>query len=416
VNESSPGFGKRVVVLAAGLGVATALLAGGSPAVSSTPTPNAPISVTILPSGEGWMVSADHCAKKACAQIERTRNGGVTWTSVRLPKELQSVMNASVGGYYSIPQLSIYFSNAHDGWIYGASQGSSMNASSKPVMWSTHDAGKKWSAVPTKSLGIKFNILSMDASMGQVYAIGWKSDETFGIWRSSITSDSWQRVDTPALYSAAGGTTMEGALVFKGANGWLMVGNDRGVSGSARLAPSGAWVKWNAPCDKVGGGYDVPVANSATSLVDVCSIGGYGESVMPGIPRKLKVGTNWIFSSSDGGRTFVPTNPFGNENTTRWLDGVAGLPASPAPGVIFAAKTYDEGQISAEHLFSTRNGGKTWTSVYTPSSPSMDSIRFVTFASPRLGFAIVDSDTSRSMLIVSTNGGRTWHRSNTAVQ
>jgi hypothetical protein len=231
-----------------------------------------------------------------------------------------------------------------------------------------------------------------------------------------MTTDTWQRVVTPTLYSAAGGTNMQAALVFKGTNGWLMVGNDRGVTGSARLPTSGAWVKWNAPCDKVGGGYDVPVANSATTLVDVCSIGGYGEDVLPGTPRKLKVGTNWVFSSTNGGRTFVPTSQFGDENTTRWLDGAAGLPASPSPGVIFAAETYEKGQTSAEHLFSTRNDGKTWTSVYTPNSPSMDSIQYVAFASPRLGFAIVDGDTSKSILIVSTDGGRTWHRSDTSAR
>ena len=172
---------------------------------------------------------------------------------------------------------------------------------------------------------------------------------------------------------------MEGALIFKGASGWLMIGNDRGVTGSAQLSESGSWVKWNAPCDKVGGGYDVPVANSRASLVDVCSIGGYGEAVGPLTPRKLKVGTNWLFTSSDGGRTFVAVSHFGDENTTQWLDGAPGLPASPSPGVVFIGETYQKGQSYVERLLSTRNDGKTWNVVYVPNAPSMNSIQSLAF-------------------------------------
>jgi hypothetical protein len=385
------------------------LVAEESPALSATTsTPSSPVSATFLPSGEGWIVSAAKCAKKNCALIEHTLNAGATWTTLRLPQAMQTSLQASVGGYYSVPQLSIYFSNPNDGWVYGLTQGKK-DASPAAVMWSTHDAGKQWLAVPTKSLGMKFNVLAIGASRGSVYAIAWKTDDTFGLWRSSTATDAWQPVHTPALYSAAGGTDMEGALVFKGASGWLMIGNDRGVTGSAQLTSSGSWVKWSSPCDKVGGGYDVPVAYSPTSLVDVCSIGGYGEDVAPGTPRNLKVGTNWLFASSNGGGTFVPVSRFGNENTSQWLDGVAGLPASPSPGVIFIVQTFQKGQSYVERLLTTRNDGKTWRAVFVPKTPAMDSIEYLAFVSPRLGFGIVDGGTSKSILIVSTDGGLTWH-------
>jgi photosystem II stability/assembly factor-like uncharacterized protein len=398
-------FHKWIMAFAV-MAAAIPLVVEESPAGSSTPPSSSPVSAFFLPSGEGWIVSVGHCTKKTCAHLERTSNAGATWSTVRVPGPLQTKMNASLSGYLAVPpQLNIYFANARDGWVYGLTQGKSATYS---LLWSTHDAGRNWTAVPTASLGIKFNVLAMSSSRGRVYAIGWGSDETFGLWRSSITSDAWQRVRTPALYSAAGGTNMEGALVFKGASGWLMVGNDRGVTGSAQLTTTGSWVKWNAPCEKVGGGYDVPVANTPESLVDVCSIGGYGDSVAPGTPHNLKVGTNWLFSSSNGGRTFVPISRFGNENTTEWTDGVPGLPASPSPGVIFTVETYAKGPSYVEHLLVTRNDGTTWAAVYIANSPAMDSIQFVAFASPRLGFGIIDGD-SRSLLIVSTDGGRTWH-------
>jgi hypothetical protein len=400
---------KRVMTIAVLAAAVLSLLAQESPAVSSTSAQGSPVSASFLPSGEGWIVSAGHCAKESCAQIGRTSNAGATWTVLRLPRTMQRVMNTSIGGYYSIPQLSVYFVNANDGWIYGLTQGKTSDATSNSVMWSTHDGGQKWSEVPTESLGMKYNVLAMSASGGRVFAIGWNSIDTFGLWRSSIATNNWQRVHTPTLYSAAGGTNMEAALIFKGTSGWLMVGNDRGVTGSSRLSGSGSWVKWNAPCDKVGGGYDVPVANSAASLIDVCSIGGYGDDVAPGTPRQLKVGTNWLFSSSNGGLTFVPVSHFGNENTTQWLDGVPGLPASPSPGVIFTVESYQKGQTFVERLLATRNDGKTWHVVYIPTSPATDSIEYLAFASPTLGFGIVEGAASKSTLIVSTNGGRTWH-------
>jgi hypothetical protein len=402
-------YRKWVMTFALVVATAIPLVAEETPALSSTPTQGSPVSASFLSSGEGWIVSAAKCAKKDCARIEHTVNSGATWSTLRLPRGMQTSLQASIGGYYSVPQLSIYFSNPNDGWVYGLTQGKNEDASSAAVMWSTHDGGKQWIEVPTKSLGMKFNVLAIGASRGSVYAIAWKTVDTFGLWRSSTTTGTWRPVHTPTLYSAAGGTNMEGALVFKGTSGWLMIGNDRGVTGSAQLTSSGSWAKWNAACDKVGGGYDVPVAYSATSLVDVCSIGGFGEVVAPGTPRNLKVGTNWLFVSSNGGRTFVPVSHFGNENTTQWLDGVAGLPASPSPGVIFVVQTYQKGQSYVERLLTTRNDGKTWRVVFVPTSLAMDSIEYLAFASPHLGFGIVDNGTSKSILIVSTDGGRTWH-------
>ncbi|MDH2904586.1 MAG: hypothetical protein PXZ08_11670, partial [Actinomycetota bacterium] len=91
---------------------------------------------------------------------------------------------------------------------------------------------------------------------------------------------------------------------------------------------------------------------------------------------------------------------------------VSGLPASPSPGTILVAKPLNQGQASPEHLFATSNGGRTWTSVYKPISQTA-AIQLVTFASPRLGAAIVQVTSSTSYLIISTDGGRAWRRTGT---
>jgi hypothetical protein len=207
---------------------------------------------------------------------------------------------------------------------------------------------------------------------------------------------------------------MEGSLIFNGANGWLMLGNDRGATATARLTSSGRWVKWNSPCANVGNSFWLPVASSATTLVDVCTIGGFGGIVARGTPPYLKPQTNWVYVSHDAGLTFKPTSQVVADGTSLYLDQFTNLPASPAPGWILVAKSVNHGLKTIDHLYLTKNGGQTWDSVYaTPPTPFFPVIQFVAFASSRLGYAIVQRTATTSELIISTNGGQTWHGATT---
>jgi hypothetical protein len=405
------------IVLGLSLATVFAMVATSPDAASTTNATTSPVSASFLPSGEGWILSGYHCSTGVCIAVKRTMNDGRSWTSVPLPSGLRTVANPTVASYFPLVQQNIYFADAKNGWIYGSAQPGHVaetNDSYDAEIWSTHDGGATWSAVDTKSLGMRFDVLTVAASRGLVYAISWRTGQTFGLWRSSVATDSWQRLSTPALYSAAGGSNMEGALIFKGANGWLMLGNDRGATASARLARSGRWVKWTAPCDSVGGSFSAPVAYSATTLVDVCTIGGFGADVAPGTPHYLKLQSNWVFTSHDAGLTFDPTHRVVADGSSEYLDQLPSLPASPAAGKIFVAKSVAHGLSTIDHLYLTRNGGKTWTSVYaTPPTPFSPVIQFVSFTSSRLGYAIVQRTATTSTLIISTNGGLTWHASAT---
>jgi hypothetical protein len=405
------------IVLGLSLATVFAMVATSPDAASTTNATTSPVSASFLPSGEGWILSGYHCSTGVCIAVKRTMNDGRSWTSVPLPSGLRTVANPTVASYFPLVQQNIYFADAKNGWIYGSAQPGHVaetNDSYDAEIWSTHDGGATWSAVDTKSLGMRFDVLTVAASRGSVYAISWRTGQTFGLWRSSVATDSWQRLSTPALYSAAGGSNMEGALIFKGANGWLMLGNDRGATASARLARSGRWVKWTAPCDSVGGSFSAPVAYSATTLVDVCTIGGFGADVAPGTPHYLKLQSNWVFTSHDAGLTFDPTHRVVADGSSEYLDQLPSLPASPAAGKIFVAKSVAHGLSTIDHLYLTRNGGKTWTSVYaTPPTPFSPVIQFVSFTSSRLGYAIVQRTATTSTLIISTNGGLTWRASAT---
>lgn len=415
-GSSSNAFFRLIVVVVMLFSTLTTMMATSWEVGATTNAAESPVSASFLPSGEGWILSSYPCKTGTCVKVEKTLNKGRSWASIPLPSRVQKLVNETVSNYFPFVQLNIYFTNARDGWIYGSAQPGTSSTGTyvtpEAELWSTQDGGETWHPLRAGSLGMKFNILSVSASRGQVYAIAWLSDQTFGLWRSSIMTNSWTRVPTPILYSAAGGTSMEGALVFKGANGWLMVGNDRAVTGSARLASTGRWIKWTAPCESVGGNFAVPVATTASTLVDVCTIGGYGGYIPPAAPHYLKIGSNWIFTSRDGGLTFKPASRVVVGNSSEWLSQLPGLPASPAPGVVLVAKSVSTGQKLSDHLYLTNNGGRTWISVYsTPLSSLAGTIQLVAFASSSLGSAVVQTTPTTSILIVSTDGGRTWRKS-----
>jgi hypothetical protein len=284
---------------------------------------------------------------------------------------------------------------------------------SRPELWATHDGGLTWRPIATSSLAMKYGVLTIGSSNGWAYAIGWRTGDTFGLWRVSLESNSWRRVATPTLYVAAGGSTMEGSLVFQGDGGWLLIGNDRGVTGMARMTPSGTWVKWSGPCGPVGDSYAEPIAASSTELLDVCTIGGFGADVAPGTPAKLRMNTEWLFISHDAGVKFAPQRDVGAGYSTQWLGGVAGTSSSTREGLIFVEKSVHRGQSSIERLEVSRDRARSWTTVYSAHSSTFGSyFGSVSICAERLGSVIVVSSINKSSLLISTDGGRRWVRSN----
>ena len=411
LQHLSVGLGVAIgVSVASILAVATVPQRAGSATVDAT----SPVSASFLASGEGWILSAYRCATGACIKVDKTTNDGRSWTSLPLPAHLRTAANRPVANYFPLVPEHIYFADAKNGWIYGSKQTNGSNSQNiglaNAEIWSTHDGGTTWSAVDVRARGMKYDVLSVAAGARSVYAIGWLTGQSFGLWRSSVTTDSWRRLRTPTLNAAAGGSNMEGALIFRGASGWLLVGNDRGATGSARLTGSSRWVTWTPPCNSVGDSLAIPAATSATTLVDVCTIGGFGGYVAPGTPHYLKLQSNWVFTSHDAGRTFVPTAQVVINGSSEFLDPLLSLPASPSPGSILVARWVSHGLYLSDHLYLTRDGGTTWKSVYA-TAPKLfgPTLQFVSFASSRLGYAIVQRTTASSALIISRDGGRTWH-------
>lgn len=408
---------RRAMRLAAALSIAFSglLLSFSVPSAGGAETSSlaSPLSVSFVSSGEGWSLTTSKCGSGACVRFERTENDGKSWSELALPTPLQTWVDVySSLSDFPLNQPDVYFANNADGWIYGANNVPGSSYPSKAELWATHDGGLTWSQIPTPPLALRYDVLTMSASNGWAYAIGWHTDDTFGLWRVAVAGNTWQRVSTPTLYAAAGGTTMEGALVFRGDGGWLMVGNDRGATGLARMTPAGQWVKWKGPCGSVGDSYAVPVASSSTDLLDVCTIGGYGGDVASGTPKKLKMSADWLFSSRDGGASFLPLRDVGDGYTTQWLGGVAGTDTATSQGLIFVEKLVRGGKSSTQRLEISRNEAKSWTTIYSVRSSVFNSyFGPVCVAPDGLDSEIFMTSFRTSSLLVSTDGGLRWVRS-----
>ncbi len=393
-------------VLACAAPLSSVAVSGATPTSSQA----SPISVSFVSSGEGWALTTTKCGSKDCVGLERSDDEGGSWSEVVLPSLLQAWLQAdgSVSDVSS-GQPDVYFANSVDGWIYGATASPVSGRPPNAQLWATHNGGQTWSRISTAPLALRFDVLTVGASDGWVYAVGWRTDDTFNLWRAPVGSNAWQRVATPTLDAAAGGTTMEGALVFRGDAGWLMVGNDRGATGLARLTPSGRWVKWEGPCGPVGDSYAVPIALSSTELVDVCTIGGYGGDVAPGTPRRLKLNSEWLFASHDGGTSFSALREVGRGLTTQWLGGVSSVSASSP---LFVERQVQSGKSIIERLEVSRDEAQSWTSVYAVRSNLYDSLFGpVSFTDSGLGSDIVLKGLGSSSLLLSRDGGRRWVRS-----
>ncbi len=167
------------------------------------------------------------------------------------------------------------------------------------------------------------------------------------------------------------------------------MGNDRGTSASARLAPDGQWVSWTPPCASVGGSFAIPAASTPRDLVAVCVMGGFASPP----PAGRAEGSSWLYFSNNGGSTFYSGPELGRSG-----DFFGGVLASPRPGVILIG----HGVANGQDLIASSDGGVRWSVVYRGQ------LLFLGFTSPSQGVGIVQSSSSANTMIMTVDGGHHW--------
>lgn len=364
-----------------------------------------PYSVSFVSPSTGWVLGTVPCVSAGhCLALRATTDSGRSWFARPLPAALVAAADRSVGG---IPAalaegpgsgVNIRFANTRDGWIYGglAVAGSSADAGTevKAVLWSTHDGGLIWRAQPLRGLGEQDTIFDLEASRGVAYLL--QSTNIYGtlaVKSSRVTADRWHVSNTVTLGGPAGGSEQGGSFVLAGSSGWLIEGNDRGTTGSAELE-NGRWVPWTPPCATVGHSLSIPAASTPRNLVASCVMGGFAYPLSKSAPPGAKLGSTWLYFSSDGGKTFTA----GAQIAARlaFLD----VLASPTPAVILASSITASGH---NELLASFDGGVQWNVVYTGD------IAYLGFTTPTQGVAIARTyQDAASTMIMSFDGGHHW--------
>ena len=403
------------------LGIVGAGAVPAAASVSATGTPASlgfnPMSVTFVSLGTGWALGTLPCKSSGtCLALEKTTDAGRSWANQPLPPALLDSADRSVTngipkgspGYTRLPAalygpygLGVRFADAEDGWIYGGLALS--DGAYEAVLWSTHDGGATWHHLPVLPGNMRTYdtvVFDLEAAGGAVYLMAPNSQGGVSVESSPVGSDSWHLDSTPALGNPAGGGEQDGAFVFQGGKGWLVEGNDRGVTGSAQLVRPGAseWKSWAAPCANVGNSFFVPAASTSANLVDVCQMGGFAFPLSKSAPKGATIGSYWLYASSNSGVSFSAEQRLGGNGYP-----FAGLVASPKPGVVLVGSGFTG--TSEQELLASFNGGRSWAPVYKGD------LFYLGFTSPSQGVGLVRSslqDATKTEMIMTFDGGGHW--------
>jgi photosystem II stability/assembly factor-like uncharacterized protein len=353
-------------LLAAGAGSASARPASGSP-----PPPKGfeTQSASFVSPQTGFALGARKCGRTdnpaPCpALLEKTVNGGKTWTPVPAPKV------SLVQPFQSPPKnavSTVRFMNANDGWLFN------------PGLWATTDGGKRW-----KSVSMPGMVTHVEAAAGEVYAIVQPANagsDAARLYESTVGSGKWTRVPKVAP---------EITLTAFGHSAWTGISPNLWTTTNSGKT----WSRLSFSCRPDHPDSSEVAAASAQDVSIVCVNPGFPQ---PGSSQKM------VYLSANGGRKFVLTPQQPTDPGEVYL---LAMPAGKPRAVTIAAAS------GASYFYNTINGGKTWgMRIFSDAGMGFTDLKYVSGSSgyvvrfngsPVLGYTIG--------LWKTTDGGGTWHR------
>ena len=351
------------VLLTVGVGAAAAA-ASGNPTL---PTGFEAQSVSFVSTQTGYVLGTRQCSDLPCkALLEKTVNGGATWTSAPAPA-VSLVPRFSTSPASSVS--SVRFENANDGWLFG------------PGLWATTNGGKKWHRVKA----VPGEIIDLVVSDGEVYASAEPANaglDQSRLYESRVGSSKWTRVPkvTPQnLLTVFGHSVWAGSA--NGVTPGLWISTDRGKH----------WSRLSFKCPKIELSASAVAAASSSDVAIACSDQGYPQ---PGLSVKE------LFTSKNGGRTF---HLAGEPSEAGQVYGLAMPPGKPRVITLNAAS-------GASYLYRSANGGKTWQEhVYYDGGLGFNDLAYVSgttgYVIHFLGSPVIASSDG---LMKTTNAGRSW--------
>ena len=334
-----------------------ARLAGFQPAAASFTSP-----------ARGVVLGGVGCRepRRCRARLVATTDAGAHWHSLTAPRAW--LLNRG-------PVVSqVVFASQRNGWLYGQSGGR---------LWATHDGGAHW-----RKLSLGGGIVTLATSAGTAYAViaatGGRRDE---LLRSPAGQNAWTRVGT-----ITGG--FGSVVAVSGRAAWF--GSSSPATGAGTLWATADGTHWHHyPFACPGRGYQLSAiaAASRSRVVFLCTDA-------QGMYHTNKE----VLRSVDGGRT-------------EHLTGHAPVPGDDTPGG-FAVPRHRSQAITIaavtpgpDFLYRSPNGGRTWAQITVPGTDGGVNIGSLAYQSRRAGWVVAGQPgVSRSRLLRTLNGGRSWHR------
>jgi hypothetical protein len=346
-----------VAALAVTASPAAARPAGFQPAAASFTSP-----------ARGVVLGGVGCREpRPCrARLVATTDGGARWHPLTAPRAW--LLNRG-------PVVSqVVFASRRNGWLYGQSG---------RRLWATHDGGAHW-----RKLSLGGGIVTLATSAGTAYAViaaaGGRRDE---LLRSPAGQNAWSRVGT-----ITGG--FGSVLAVSGKAAWF--GSSNPATGAGTLWATADGTHWHHyPFACPGRGYQLSAiaAASRSRVVFLCTDA-------QGMYHTNKE----VLRSVDGGRTEHLTGhaPVFGDDTP----GGFAVPRHRSQAITIAAVT-----PGPDFLYRSPNGGRTWAQITVPGTDGGVNIGSLAYQSRRAGWVVAGQPgVSRSRLLRTLNGGRSWHR------
>jgi len=354
------------LLVALGQGVASARPASGSP----PPTGFEAQSASFVSARTGFVLGTRGCSILPCtALLEKTVNGGKTWTAVSAPAvSLVPRFTTSPASAVS----AVVFENATDGWLLG------------PGLWATTDGGKKWHQVTA----VPGEVIDLVAADGEVFA---SAEPTSGgllkarLYESRVGGSKWtwvKKVTPLNLLTVFGHSVWAGSA--NGVTPALWTSTDSGKH----------WSRLSFRCPQGELTASGVAAASASDVTIACSDESYPH---PGESYKE------VFTSSNGGRTFHLVAKWSQVPVAGQVYGLAMAAGNPKVITLNAAS-------GASYLDQSTNGGKTWKqNAYLDGGLGFNDLAYV---SATTGYVIHFYGTpviaTSDGLMKTVNAGKTW--------
>jgi photosystem II stability/assembly factor-like uncharacterized protein len=322
------------------------------------------VSTSFVSADRGFVLGTTGCRQASCTVLLATNDGGRTWERTTAPPA-----PVRTGAPTGEGIRTIRFANARDGWAFGGG------------LFSTHDGGVHWRAVPLHLDGVVVGVASARHS---VYALEEACNSAGGqcqlgrLLMSPLARDAFGPTRAP-LRLGVPGHPFAGTLAVHGRAVFVLAQVD--ARRSLYASEKQGWVRRSAPCRRA-----VEVAFAASAAGRVAVVCG-GE---PGAGQQRKR----AFASSDAGAHW---RRLADPPTAGYVSDVV----EPAPGTLVVAS-------ARGGILVSREGGRSWETAFG-GGPG-DGWGEIVFATARDGVAVPyaqPSDTAPA-LAVTHDGGRSW--------